>query len=573
MRRLFLAIAFVTILVFAGCSKGNQISPVSPSGMPTPSTSETYAPSSSAPSIAPSGPAITPFGEATEAGVFSPGQIDASRIEQVVKVRGKISFINQDPGGLAIILTGGGGQVMVRVENRVLEKMTDAEKAQYTVGKTITAEGMLVRAPGGELTVVLGIIPAAVPQGPQIAAADVLTGPVKISNNPAGYRGWPWPRIFIHQGKLAVTYWGIVEGKESFWVTEQDGNVWSRPKEIPNGLPVIGGKGSYIVSSLEYTEEKGHAGVRINVLDDAFKVTKNITVDTAPADHDVDKNTKSLGVVDGKGHLHLIWERNSQKATDIYYSKFDGARLSAPALISNNPETGSTNPSIAIDSNDIVYVFWGEFSSGMYGGDVDIFYSFLKDGAWSQPVNLSQSNDWMEFMTVPWYQYANGSKVNVFYMATKGSEAGPTTHVVLQGGEVISTKKINFGFGDIALVSEEDRIHAVFGGMGPVSPGDKFTLKGEVYYNYFDGQDWYAGAGVKILPRDFYDNAETLKLDLSSIGPDKQAKVILENGNTDLLREIHPYAVFKDGVVHAVFEYNQHGTYDAYYVAFKKKSQ
>jgi len=80
-------------------------------------------------------------------------------------------------------------------------------------------------------------------------------------------------------------------------------------------------------------------------------------------------------------------------------------------------------------------------------------------------------------------------------------------------------------------------------------------------------------AGVKILFRDFYDNAETLKLDLSSIGPDKQAKVILENGNTDLLREIHPYAVFKDGVVHAVFEYNQHGTYDAYYVAFKKKSQ
>lgn len=561
----YLAIAFATVIIFTSCSKGSQVPPISPPNTSVPAASETPAPSSDAPSI-------TPSEEVIKDGIFSPGQIDASMIDRVVKVRGKISFINQDHGGLAIIITGGGGQVMVRVENRTLEQMTEAEKAQYAVGKTITAEGMLVRAPGGELTVVLGMVPATVPQGPQLAAADILVGPVKISNNPAGYRGWPWPRIFIHQGKLVVTCWGMVDGKESYWAMEQSENVWSQPKEIPNGLPVISEKGSYIVSSLEYTEGRGHTGVQIVVLDDSFKVTKSITVDTAPADHDVDKNTKSLGVVDSKGNLHLIWERNSQTATDIYYSKFDGANLSAPILVSNNPGTGSVNPSIAIDGNDTVYAFWGEFSSRMYGGDVDIFYSFLKDGVWSHPLNLSRSNDWMEFMAVPWYQYTSGSQVNVFYMATRGAEAGPTTHVMIKAGEVTSAKQINFGFCDIALVSDEDRIHAVFGGMGPVNPEDKFTLKGEIYYNFFDGKEWYAGAGMKISPRDFYNNSETLKLDLSSIGPDKQAKVILENGSTDLLREIHPYAVFKDGAVHAVFEYNEHGTYDAYYVAFKKKS-
>ena len=131
---------------------------------------------------------------------------------------------------------------------------------------------------------------------------------------------------------------------------------------------------------------------------------------------------------------------------------------------------GSVNPSIAIDSNDIVYAFWGEFSDGMYGGNIDIYYSFLENGKWSEPENLSRSNDWMEFMAVPWYQYANGPQLNIFYMATKGSEAGPTTHVVLRGGEVVSARQINFGFGDIALVSEGDKIHAVFGGHGSHQP-------------------------------------------------------------------------------------------------------
>ncbi|MDD5038873.1 MAG: hypothetical protein PHN78_06110, partial [Dehalococcoidales bacterium] len=396
--------------------------------------------------------------------------------------------------------------------------------------------------------------------------------PVNISNNPQGYRGWPWPRIFIHQGKPVVTYWGITGGRAANWVVELDGNTWSQPREITSGLPVIGEKGCYVVSSLEYNEEKGHVGVLLTILDDNFEAIKKITVDTVPADHDVDKNTKSLGVVDSIGNLHLIWERNSETATDICYSRFDGINLTKPVSISNNPELGSVNPSIAIDGNDVVYAFWGEFSGGMYGGDIDIYYSCLKNGKWSDPENLSRSQDWMEFMAVPWYQYANGSQLNIFYMATKGSEAGPTTHVVLRGDEVISSNQINFGFGDIALASEGDTIHAVFGGMSPVNPEDNMAIKGEIYYNYFDGQDWYAGAGAKILPRDLYNNAETLKLDVSSIDPEKQAKVFLENGGTDLLREIHPYSIYKDGVIHAVFEYNQQGTYDAYYMAFKRET-
>jgi len=157
-------------------------------------------------------------------------------------------------------------------------------------------------------------------------------------------------------------------------------------------------------------------------------------------------------------------------------------------------------------------------------------------------------------------------------MAIRGSEAGPTTQVVLRGSEIVSSKRIDFGFGDIALVSEGERIHAVFGGMSPVNPEGKLTIKGEIYYNYFDGQKWYAGAGANILPRDLFNEAETLKLDVSSIDSQKQAMVFFEDGSRDLLREIHPYAIFHDGVIHVVFEYNRHGTYDAYYMAFKRQT-
>ena len=554
MRRKLLTLLVAITVIFIGCGQPSTAG-TSDSGVTTPNT-----------------PLASTGEEPFEPDVLSPGQINASMINQTVKVKGKITFVNKDSGGLAIIVTGGDGQVMVRVENRILEAMTEAERSQYVSGKTITFEGMLVRATGGELTVVLGVTPASAPQSPQAATIDIIAGPVKISNNPIGYREWPFPRIFIHQGKLVATYWGIVNDWKSTWATEFDGNTWSQPKEIPTGTPIIGEKGIYVLSAWQYTQDRGNVGVVVNVLDESFKVTRNITVDTTPTDHDIDKNSKQLGVVDSKGVLHLIWERNSETATDIYYARFDGANLTEPVSVSNTPQLGSVNPSIAIDGNDLVYAFWGQFSDGMYGGDIDIYYSCLKDDNWSEPKNISRSNDWMEFMAVPWYQYANGPQVNLFYMATSGAEAGPTTQVVMMGGEVLSTRQINFGFGDIALVSEGDKIHAVFGGMGPVNPEDKWTIKGEIYYNYFDGHEWFAGAGEKILPRDFYNNAETLKLDVSSIGPDKQAMVILENGSIDYLREIHPYAVSKDGIIHTVFEYNQHGTYDAYYMAFKQKA-
>ena len=403
------------------------------------------------------------------------------------------------------------------------------------------------------------------PTGPNFATLSEISPPINLSHNPEGFRGWAWPRIFKFMDKLIVTYWGVVEGKTSRWLIEFDGSNWSKPREILNGNLIINNDKAYILSPFGEVEN-GAYGLVINIVDDNFNVTKSITVDKTATSHDVDQNPKSVGLIDSQGNLHIIWERDTKTATDMYYTKFDGEKFTEPVSVSKSAEIGSVNPSIAIDNNDTFYVFWGEFTEGMYGGDIDIYCSFLEGDIWSEPKNLSNSDDWMEFMAMSF----GNSEVHAFYMPVSKLEPGQTREVVINKDKITCDQKINFGFGDIDLIYEGEGIHAVYGGAGPVEGEEEMTAKGYVYYNYYDGKEWGAGRGVDILPKEFVDNAELWKIDVSSVSSNQQAKVILENGEKDLLRELHPDIVLKDGLIYTVFEYNQKGTYDAYLVTLKK---
>lgn len=545
----YIGLLIVGMLIFSGC--GQQA--------PTPA--------------APAAPATLPSEETLEPGVLSPGQIDSSMIDQAVKVRGKVLLVHQDPGGLAIRLSGGGGEVGVRIETDTWEALTEEEKAQFEVGKTATAEGMLVLTGEGELFVILGVIPPSPePERPKMASVEIIAGPVNLSNSPKGSKEWPWPWIFIRNQKLVITYRGIVNGWGAQWLIEFDGNTWSQPLEIPPGEVVIGEKGAYTLSAWKYTdyEDMGNAGVVMNVLDDNFKMTKSITVDTTPCLHSIDRGTFPVGAIDSRGNFHIIWSCDTEAETDVYYAKFDGKDLTERVSVSNAPEVGSLCQTIAIDDNDVVYAFWAQLSEGWMAEDADIYYSFLENGEWSEPKNLSSTADWYEYGAMP---FANGLGLHVFYGSSRGTEPGQMSYVVLRKDEIVRAEKANFSFTDIALTFEGDKIHAVYGGWhyaSPyVSPEEELILEGKVYYNYFDGQEWYAGMGAELLPQEFCDNSEILKLDASTVVPDKQDKVTHEDGEIGNYREIRPRAVYKDGIIHTVFEHNQQGTYDAYYIAFR----
>ena len=94
-----------------------------------------------------------------ELGILTPSQIDSSMVDSYVKVRGKITMVNRDSGGLALWLGDDKDKVGVRIENKFWEGLTSEEQSQYEKGKTITAEGMLVLAGGNELFIVLGTEP------------------------------------------------------------------------------------------------------------------------------------------------------------------------------------------------------------------------------------------------------------------------------------------------------------------------------------------------------------------------------------------------------------------------------
>jgi hypothetical protein len=225
----------------------------------------------------------------------------------------------------------------------------------------------------------------------------------------------------------------------------------------------------------------------------------------------------------------------------------------------------------------VVYVSWSEtpeaWDPETEGGYPDVYYAYLENGEWSEPKNMSNTPDWGEYGAG---LYAHDKDIHVFFGSSKLTEPGQMNYLVLRKGEIIRQEKANFSFLDIAMIFEDDKIHAVYGNWAYSEPYDStkeyLALEGKVFYNYFDGQDWYAGMGAELLPPEFSENSEKPTLVASSIGPGYQDKILLENGETDLYREMHPEAVYKDGLIHAVFEHNQHGTYDAYYIVFKPKN-
>jgi len=100
----------------------------------------------------------TSITETSEAGVLSPDQVDSSMVDQIVKVRGEILWVVQNPGGLGGLyakLGEGESEISIRIQGDVWETLDEKTKAQFEEGKIVTVEGILFQA-GKELVVIWG---------------------------------------------------------------------------------------------------------------------------------------------------------------------------------------------------------------------------------------------------------------------------------------------------------------------------------------------------------------------------------------------------------------------------------
>jgi hypothetical protein len=93
-----------------------------------------------------------------DADYLSPGQVDSSLVDEVVRVRGKVTSVVENPGGLGglrLKLSGGGGEISVRVQDDIWQAYDEEERDGFSEGKTLTVEGVLFQA-GLELVVIHG---------------------------------------------------------------------------------------------------------------------------------------------------------------------------------------------------------------------------------------------------------------------------------------------------------------------------------------------------------------------------------------------------------------------------------
>jgi hypothetical protein len=102
--------------------------------------------------------AVCLSGCASDTDILTPDQVDVSMVDQVIKVKGKISFFVENPmgvGGAYMTIGNGNGEVDVRIQPEIWDNYQTEEKVAYKKGKTIVVEGVLVNA-GSELVVVHG---------------------------------------------------------------------------------------------------------------------------------------------------------------------------------------------------------------------------------------------------------------------------------------------------------------------------------------------------------------------------------------------------------------------------------
>ena len=89
---------------------------------------------------------------------LTPDQVDLSMVDQIVTVKGKITFAVENPmgvGGMYMKLGNSKGEVDVRIQPELWDSYQADKKATYREGKTVTVEGILSKA-GIKLVVVHG---------------------------------------------------------------------------------------------------------------------------------------------------------------------------------------------------------------------------------------------------------------------------------------------------------------------------------------------------------------------------------------------------------------------------------
>lgn len=394
----------------------------------------------------------------------------------------------------------------------------------------------------------------------EMPALEIST-PVKLSNNPKAYRGWPWPHIFSYKDRLIVQYWGVVNDWIGNYVIEKEGETWTQPKELKAGpgTLVMGKDEIYLLNSA------GMDGLfNLVVLDENFNQKKLIPIEPK---HEKRLAAGPLGAIDSNGKLHFTWNTWINGEWGIKYATYDGNSVSNPMVIVTSSFTqyeGGATPWVVIGKNDVVYIFWVQSPDGK---DVEVYYSYIKEGKLTGPIDLT--NDPVE--SDCWCRaFAKGDEVHFFAQPCGIAHKPHLRHTIFKDGIKWKEETIEAPFPEGYATFESDKIHMVVGTPGfSTQEANIAKFVHLVYYYYFDGSYWHSNL---LIPQQMIDDYERVTIDLTPSVPENEIG-IAPDGTREYTREEHPEVAFVGGVLHVVFEYNEHGTYDAYYMTIKPKEK
>jgi hypothetical protein len=134
-------------------------------------------------------------------------------------------------------------------------------------------------------------------------------------------------------------------------------------------------------------------------------------------------------VVDSQGTVHVAWQDNTPGNWSVFYSsKPKDGPWSEPFNVSRNI-SNSGAPSLAMDSNDTLYLAYDTDSPGIF---VIFCVSKPRGGTWSGPVNISGTSaksgdpsiavDSQRRAHIAWSEYVQ-NHWNIFYTSVQGIAA------------------------------------------------------------------------------------------------------------------------------------------------------
>jgi len=248
---------------------------------------------------------------------------------------------------------------------------------------------------------------APIERGKAQPAQALTTGPA--------YNGFP-SAAFDSQDRIHLVWYGLDEGVYQIWYRRKDKDGWSASLKLSSGFPDAVNPtiatdandnvhvawyqfahGVYQIFYRRYDARSGQWGPQRSL-------------------GRTDTNALSPSIaVSSTGRVHLVWEQQDDfKKFQIAYAAFDTENVIPPPLWLTSGDLHATDPSVALDLQGRIYVFYAK-------GDRQVYLRRFDGAAWRGEERLTTSGH-NEYPSARWSFYHNpltGINAKIDYIWTE----------------------------------------------------------------------------------------------------------------------------------------------------------